>query len=314
MGNVAPTRNLPQQSIVKVGRYDQVTSVMFALITVVGLLVVGLSTMIMSKSQAIDVLKDTVPVEFIEDPGGSPDGNTTDPSQAGSGTPTDNTPALQADVPADEIEKTPTEDSPVSISGEAVEQVPQLEPNLLSTSQPSTNPNSTGGSGGTGTGSGVLIGSGKGKGGGFPREERWFIRYADTASLDEYAKQLDFFGIELGAVQGKQIVYISEMSGGTPKKRTENGGANEKRLYFTWQGGNRKAADVQLFAKAGVTVGDAVIFQFYPKNTENLLALVERNYENLKYNQIRRTYFAVRKPEGKPGYEFYVTRQVAIMK
>lgn len=283
---------------------------MFALITVIGLVVIGLATMIMSRPSEIDVLKDTVPVEFNEDPGGREDGNTTDPSSAGSGTP-EAMDAVQADVPADEVEKTPPSDAPTAISTEAVEQLPQLEPNLVSSSE-ATSKTSSGGFGGTGTGDNVLIGKGTGKGGGFPREERWFIRYADMASLDEYARQLDYFGIELGAVVGKQLVYISKMSGSSPVVRKASGGGNEKRLYFTWQGGNRKAADVQLFRKAGQDVGQGVIFQFYPKNTENLLAKIEFEKEGLKYNKIRRTYFAVRKPEGGSGYEFYVTRQVTI--
>lgn len=311
MGNVAATQKTPQQSVVRVGRYDQVTSIMIALITVVGLGVVGLSTMVVSRSSKIDVLKDTVPVMFNEDPGGREDGNTTDPTQAGSGAPDDGSPAV-SDVSAEEVEKVPREDVPSAISSEAVDQAPQFDqPNLISSSE-SKNPNSKGGFGGDGGGDKVLIGKGNGKGGGFPREERWFIRYADTSSLDDYAKQLDYFSIELGAIVGKELIYISKMSLATPERRKATGGGNEKRLYFTWQGGNRKAADVALFRKAGIDVGEAMILQFYPPNTENLLAKVEFEHEKLKYNQIRRTYFAVRKPEGGSGYEFYVTRQVPI--
>ena len=310
MGNVASTQKLPAQSVVRVGRYDQVTSVMTALITVFGLVVIGLSTMVMSRPAHIDVLKDTVPIEFVEDPGGREDGNTTDPSTAGSGTP-EAMDAIQANVPADEMEKVPQEDAPVAISSEAADQMPEPVMNLVSSNE-ATSKTASGGFGGTGTGDNVVIGKGNGKGGGFPREERWFIRYADLASLDEYARQLDFFGIELGAIVNKQIVYISQLSSGKPQVRRANGGGNEKRLYFTWQGGNRKSADVQLFSKAGVPVGDGVIFQFSPHNTENLLASIEHNHEKLKYNKIRRTYFAVRKPEGGSGYEFYVTRQVSI--
>jgi hypothetical protein len=298
----------PKQAIVRAGRYDQVTSVMIALITVFVVAVIFLSTMVIT-SPRIDVLKETVPVEFIEDPGGDPEGTVTDPTQAGSGG-QEITDVTQTDIPADEVEKVPKEDSPVSISAEMADQLPQ-EPSFVTSNQ-STSTNTGGGSGGTGTGNEKLAGFGKGKGGGFPREQRWFIRYADTASLDEYAKQLDYFGIELGAIMGKELVYISQMSGSTPQKRRAAGGGNEKRLYFTWQGGNRRSADVQLFRKAGVDVGDSTILQFYPKNTENLLAKVEFEYEKRKYNEIRRTYFGVRKPEKTTGYEFYVTRQVTI--
>lgn len=282
---------------------------MIALITVFVVAVIFLSTMVITKPK-IDVLKETVPVEFIEDPGGDPEGTVTDPTQAGSGTP-EIADVTQTDIPADEVESVPKEDAPVSISSDMADQLPP-DPSFVTSSQ--ATPTSTGGtgSGGTGQGDGKLAGFGKGKGGGFPREMRWFIRYADSASLDEYAKQLDYFGIELGAIMGKELVYISQLSGGRPVVRRAPGGGNEKRLFFTWQGGNRRDADVKLFQKAGVPVGNATILQFYPHNTENLLAKVEFEYERRKYNEIRRTYFGVRKPEKATGYEFYVTRQVTI--
>src|SRR5262245_36266256 len=133
MGNVAAPQKLPQQNVVRVGRYDQVTSIMIALITVFGIAVIGLSTMIVRSSQKIDVLKDTVPVDWVEDPGGKEDGNTTDPTQAGSGAAED-AGAIQADIPADEIEKVPREDSPSAVSSEAIEAVPELVPNLVASS------------------------------------------------------------------------------------------------------------------------------------------------------------------------------------
>lgn len=298
----------PVRPVIKASRYDQVLSLMIALITVFVIAVLMLATMVKTKPR-IDVLQQTVPVEFFEDPGGDPNGDTTDPTQAGSGPAVMD--ATQADIPPDETEKVSDSDDPVSISSDAADQLPALTPApLISSAQSNPTATGSGGSGGTGTGTGRLFGHGPGKGGGFPREERWFIRYSDTAALDEYARQLDYFGIELGAIVGQQLVYISQMSGSTPQVRRAPGGGGEKRLYFTWQGGSRKRADVQLFQKAGIAVGDSVIFQFYPKNTENLLAKVEFEYERRKYNEIRRTYFAVRKPESGSGYEFYVTRQV----
>jgi hypothetical protein len=78
---------------------------------------------------------------------------------------------------------------------------------------------------------------------------------------------------------------------------------------MTWQGGERRSADVQLFGKANVTVNaDTVIFHFYPKQTEDKLAHLELEYRNRTVKQIRRTYFAV-EPDG-PGYKFNVFRQI----
>ncbi|MGH7200365.1 MAG: hypothetical protein ACREJB_07145, partial [Planctomycetaceae bacterium] len=124
----------------------------------------------------------------------------------------------------------------------------------------------------------------------------------------EYARQLDFFGIELGALlpEGK-LVYLSNLSNSTPSKKIISTGSGEQRLYMTWRGGGRKLADVQLFQKAGVDVRSATIFHFYPQKTEQMLARLELSYRNRPVREIRRTYFAVERAGN--GYQFVVTRQ-----
>ena len=151
------------------------------------------------------------------------------------------------------------------------------------------------------------LGAGGGAGG-VPNEQRWFIRYADQTSLTEYAKQLDFFGIELGAlIPSGQMIYLSNLSKGF-QKRTATSGKSESRLYMTWQGGTRKEADEQLFQKAGVNVTGAILFHFYPKQTEQLLLKLEYEYQKRKPTEIRRTYYVVVR-QGS-GYAFVVTRQI----
>jgi hypothetical protein len=161
-----------------------------------------------------------------------------------------------------------------------------------------------------GTGNKPALGGGPGSRGGWPRQQRWYVQFADQGSLDAYAKQLDHFGIELGALlEDHTIAYVSELSGQTPVVRRASSGEGEKRLYFTWQGGKRRQADVELFNKAGVEIGpDTVIFHFYPPETENILAVRERDYRNRPVRQIRRTFFLVI-PSGD-GFDFEVTRQV----
>ena len=159
----------------------------------------------------------------------------------------------------------------------------------------------------TGTGKRPL-GFGPGNGGGVAAELRWFIRFADGSSLTEYAKQLDFFGIELGAVMPDgRIAYISNLSG-APKVRYGTSGKDEKRLYMKWDAGDRRKADEKLFQKAGITVGKNVIFHFYPQQTEQLLVTLETNYAKRNLKEIRRTYFVVNTKGA--GYEFQVTRQM----
>ena len=103
------------------------------------------------------------------------------------------------------------------------------------------------------------------------------------------------------------MVYLSNLSKDPPTKRTSTTGADETRLYMTWQGGGRRKADVEFFTKAGVDVFDAILFHFYPPETEALLARLEREFANRPVDQIRRTYYVVSPERG--GYQFKVTRQ-----
>jgi hypothetical protein len=139
---------------------------------------------------------------------------------------------------------------------------------------------------------------------------RWYVHFPDQGSLPNYAKELDYFGIELGALlENHTMVYVSDLSGNKPTVRSAKSGEGEKRLFFTWQGGKRRDADVALFAKAGVNIGpDTIIFHFYPAATENTLALKERDFRKRPLREIRRTFFAV--VPSTDGYDFQVTRQV----
>ncbi len=133
------------------------------------------------------------------------------------------------------------------------------------------------------------------------------MRFAEQSNLNEYARQLDYFGIEFGAVVDGRMVYVSKLSSPRPTVRTSAGGANEKRLYMTWQGGARKQADLQIFRKAGIEVGSGLMFHFYPKQTEDKLARLELDYRKRVAREIRRTYFAVNRTDD--GYEFKVEHQ-----
>jgi hypothetical protein len=161
-----------------------------------------------------------------------------------------------------------------------------------------------------GTGTKPALGGGPGSKGGWPRHQRWYVFFPDEGSLAQYTHELDFFGIEVGALMpDRTMVYLSELSADKPTVRRAASGEGEKRLFFTWQGGKRRQADVQLFTKAGIPIGpDTILFHFYPPGTENLLAIKERDYRNRPIRQIRRTFFTVYPASG--GYDFEVTRQV----
>jgi hypothetical protein len=144
---------------------------------------------------------------------------------------------------------------------------------------------------------------------GIPREQRWFVRFGDEADLDEYAKQLDFFKIELGALLPGELVYMSQLSKPPATIRRVQTGQDEARLYMTWQGGQRRFADAQLFARAGLNVpAEAPLFHFYPPDVEAKLAQLEKGFRGRPVEQIKRTYFAVTRAGS--GYQFEVVRQL----
>lgn len=240
-----------------------------------------------------------VPVELVEVPGGFEDGSPDETLRVDSPDP-EVQDASPSEMPADQTEIAEALETVVELSEAATQQVQQqFDTGVQNTGKASS---------AKGTGKkGLGIGPGTG---GLPREQRWFVRFGDRAGVDEYAKQLQFFGIELGALlPDGRLAYASNLTDPAPSVRYAASGAGEQRLYMTWQGGDRRGADVELFKRAGVAVqADTVIFHFYPKETESQLVRLEVDYRGRPVKQIRRTYFAV-EPSGQ-GYQFSVVRQI----
>ena len=205
------------------------------------------------------------------------------------------------------------EETEVTELEEVVEQVTEfaenaaamVAPNEFSDQRNTGVPGSADGTGGRPLGSG-----GPGRGGA-KREQRWFVEFGDKGDLKSYAAQLDFFGIELGAMfpDESRLVYLNNLSQAKPTSREVKTGDSEKRLFMSWQDGSeeRRAADIELFQKAEIDAGPAVVMHFYPAATEEMLATAEFNYAKKAATEIRRTYFQVKKAGN--GYEFTVTRQ-----
>jgi hypothetical protein len=140
-----------------------------------------------------------------------------------------------------------------------------------------------------------------------PRWERWEVRY-EVSSLKSYARQLDFFGIELGAVGKIPLVdYASHFTDATPVTRSDIG-SNEERLYFSWRSGRLKAMDAKLLDRAGVTVAGRTLLQFYPEKIESLLAQIEAEHaEGGRVDKLQKTIFGGRRAGA--GFEFYIIDQ-----
>ena len=157
------------------------------------------------------------------------------------------------------------------------------------------------GSGGTGT-------EGRGSGSGIiPKFQRWIITYGE-GDIETYAKQLDYFGIEIGVVQGTKITYVSNFDGGSPKTRIEPNGQNEKRIYFIWKEAKRKEQDARLIAGARVSTADSIVVHYYSNGLVKDLEDKEAKFANREKKRIRSTRFKIQS-KGKGEYEFVVEAQ-----
>ena len=305
---------------INLSQHDRVTSGLYAVCLLLGtttflLITIWIANLLPSPKRppAVQLLE--------EDPGGDPngfvDGTPGETLALGSPDVDPNAPAI---IEAEEVPDT-SEVSADSLDSVAdVADATEMQSTDVSPDAPAANqqfaaasivPQRPGSPFGTKDGTGrPPIGFGKGKGG-FPREMRWFVKFVERGTLDEYAQQLEFFGIELGALMpdGK-LILVNKLTAGKPTSRTVNNGQNEKRLYFTWKGGTRKTLDLQLFQKAGVDASNALIMHFYPAETENQLAVLELQFKNRKAADIKKTFFSVR--AAKQGYEFTITSQQPI--
>lgn len=288
---------LPARPVLHDTLYDRVSSWTIALfIGVAGLCVCVVAVWITNR---LPSPPKTVPVELVEAPGGFEDGSPDETLRVDSPEPEVHD-ASPAEMPSDKTEIAESLETVVEVSDSATQQVQQqFDTGVQNTGK-------TGSAKGTGK-KGLGVGPGTG---GMPREQRWFVRFGERAGVDEYAKQLQFFGIEIGALlPDGRLAYLSDLTQPAPTVKYVASGAGEKRLFMTWQGGDRRSADVDLFKRANVAVfADTPIFHFYPPATESQLVRLELDYRNRKLSQIRRTYFAVETAGN--GYQFSVIRQV----
>jgi hypothetical protein len=289
-----PRRKSPPAPVMRVNFFDRLSAGMIS--TVIGLSVGVLAVFLWWLSTRPPRQEFLAPMELVNASGGSADGA---PNET-----------LDVQSPEDAVENaSATEDVLETDVTQAVQNVVELATVATEQAQQVSSAGVPGGSPGSAHGSGrKALGSGQGQGG-IPNEQRWVIRYSDEASLAEYAKQLDHFGIELGALlPDGQMIYLSKISSAMPVQRAATSGKDEQRLYMTWQGGSRKDADVKLFARVGLDVSRAILFHFYPKPIEQLLMTREYQYAKRNALDIRRTYFSVVK-QGE-GFDFAVTRQI----
>jgi hypothetical protein len=157
---------------------------------------------------------------------------------------------------------------------------------------------------GSGLGDNRRAGSGEGSG---PEEPRREIRF-EPESLQQYARWLDFFKIELGVLgQDNKVYYAYNLSHDKPSVRVGDP-TEDKRLYMNPADTQFAALDRQLAEKAGVADKGQIILQFFPPETQAILfGLEQQRAGERKPEQIRRTVFRVT-PVGD-RFEFSVEEQ-----
>lgn len=284
--------------VLQVTRYDRAIAGVLAVFAGLTFAFGGVTTVWLTNRTNTKVT--TVPVELLELPGGDEDGSPDETLRVDSPDP-ERPDAAPEEENAEETEVEQTLETVVEMSDAATELVQQqFEIGVR-------NVGKAGSASGTGR-RGLGVGPGVG---GIPREQRWYVRYGDRLTVDEYARQLDFFGIELGALlPDKRLAYVSKLTQGTPAVRYTSSGAGEQRLYMSWQGGERRRADLELIGRAGLQVPfETTVLHFYPPETETMLARLEHDYLNRPVAQIKRTYFSVERDGA--GYKFVVTGQTA---
>jgi len=273
-----------------VSRYDQVSGLLLAVLIVFGV-ITGLMFLVWLSSR-IDWKTPAPAVQVLQDVGGGGRGDSVAPGE-------------QQDFEEPIVEDLPNEQPPVEGSLESIAAIVTETPEL-------TLEDLSGGQG-RGDGSGMGDGRGVGPGGpgtsdGVPAWERWEVQMAAT-DLETYARQLDFFGVELGVAGGgdPNVTYISKFSAPKPTVRTGDP-RNEKRLRFLHRSGQLREADRILAKKAGVDPQGKVVFQFYtPETYQALLALENAKMGSRRIAEVRKTVFGVREVNGR--YEFYILSQ-----
>ncbi len=157
---------------------------------------------------------------------------------------------------------------------------------------------------GSSRGTGRGIGGGTGTGAG--QRRRWEVEF-NQATLEVYARQLDFFGIEMGVLlPGNQVQLVSGFAQPRPAVRTAVAD-QEKRYYLTWRRGELEQADRELLVKAGVKPEGRLIVKFLPPQVEGTLAQLERTRAGDRFKDLQSTRFGVR-AEGA-GFAFFVSDQ-----
>jgi len=277
---VTPVRPTFQDYTLRVSAYDRVAGMLLALLVLIGtivliLLVIWLTSRIFAIQEAVPVI-----MEQIGEGGGA----------LGDSMEMEAPSMEETDLEQPELTDTLTAISDAIAAQAAVIENPALYAEMRQK--------------GGGSGDGRMAGSGGGRPG---KPRHWEVRFIEGNTVETYARQLDFFGIELGVLMpGNKVEYAFHLTKAKPDRRT--GPADqEKRYYLTWRRGGLQAADRELLSRAGIDPGGRLILKFLPPEVEGQLVALERAKAGDDVDNIRATYFGI-VAEGQ-GFRFYVLDQ-----
>lgn len=270
----------------RVNAYDRTSSLLIALLMLVGAAVFGL--VVVFFSSRIETLPPAIPVTPVATPSDSrapAEGEITEATPGVENAPDSLEPDLEALL--EQVSLAATSDA-VLMAESAASDSSSLH---------------SGESGGDTRGVGVSGGAGDTD----AREPLREVRF-EPESFDEYAAWFDAAGLEI-AVLGvdNRVYYASRLSTDTPVVRSGDP-ADEARLYFNSQGGPLYPLDKRLAEKAGLLQHGDLILQFCTAATQRkLLDLEERAAGGRDRSDIARTVFKVVRRGA--GYDFEVDQQ-----
>lgn len=265
----------------KVSSYDRTSSLLIAMLLLVGAAVIGV--VIVFFSNRIQRALPAIPVTAVApfDSAAPAEGDLADVAPGDENAPEDAVEDLESLL--EQVTLAATNDA-VLMSNEGA---------LASATAVKGDPR---GAGGSGTGRGPS------------REPRREIRF-EPQSMRQYADWFDKAGLELGVLGTDNLVYYaSKLSTPTPIVRTGSP-EEDKRLYFNSTGGPLYPLDRQLAKKAGIADKGQWILQFCsPATQQKLLALEKVKADGRPTSDISRTVFRVVKG-ASDSFDFEVEEQ-----
>ncbi|TWT98068.1 hypothetical protein Pla108_22230 [Botrimarina colliarenosi] len=268
----------------RVSAYDRTTSLLIALLLLVGMATFAI--VIIYFSSRLERTPPAIPFTPVAPPGDNMAGDTGDTNDMMPGV--ENAPeVLERNLESllDQLS--------IAATSDAV---------LMAEDMTAESADNAGASRGDPRGTGI---AGNGTGG--AREPRREIRF-EPESVDQYAQWFDAVGLEIAVLgSDNQVYYASKLS--TPKPTVRTGDpAADRRLYFNSSGGPLYPLDRKLAEKAGILDRGELVLQFCSPELQNKLLQLEKQAASGKATSgIALTVFKVVK--NGSGFDFEVAVQ-----